>query len=198
MEQAKYLLDILRYNPDIVLTDTEVCLRLGDALGEAARARAATLVKSPTFKGFMTEISSSSTLLVNGNEDPSGAEGVSPLSLVAARLAQISEQNETTQGLTLRYFCAEHGPHSREHRASSPAGTMMASLTGQLVSHILSRSVEVDLSFLERGKWAVLEKQNLTVLCTVFFELLKQLPSKTVLLCILDEVVFVRDRCAKE
>lgn len=65
----------------------------------------------------------------------------------------------------------------------------MASLTGQLVSHMLSRSVEVDLSFLERGKWAVLEKQNLTVLCTVFFELLKQLPSKTVLLCILDEVV---------
>ncbi|KAJ0122198.1 hypothetical protein J7T55_002710 [Diaporthe amygdali] len=167
---------------------TEMCLRLGAALDEAGRARAAALVDNLTFKNFMTETASSSALLINGNEDLSSAEGVSPLSLVAARLAQISEQNETTQGLTLRYFCAEHSHYGREHQNLSPAATMMASLTGQLVSHMLSRSVAVDLSFLEPENWAVLEENNLKVICTVFFELVKQLPPNTILLCILDEV----------
>lgn len=188
MEEAKSLLEVLRYNPDVVLTDIEKCLGLGAALAEGDKARAAALVDNPTFKDFMTKATSSSALLVNGNEDLSSAEGISPLSLVAARLAQISEQNETTQSLTLRYFCAEHSLYGTEHQTSSPAETMMASLTGQLITHMLSRSVAVDLSFLVPENWAVLGNLSLKLMCTVFFELVKQLPSKTILLCILDEV----------
>lgn len=184
------MLDNLQYDPDIVLTDTEVCLRLGAALDDVGKARAAALVCNPEFKDFMTKTASSSTLLVNGNEDASDAEGVSPLSPVAARLAQISEQNETTESLTLRYFCAEHSPYGREHQESSPTEKMMASLTGQLVSHMLSRSVDVDLSFLGTKDWAVLEKLDLKVMCSVFSKLVKQLPSKTILFCILDELAF--------
>ncbi|KAL2286016.1 hypothetical protein FJTKL_07263 [Diaporthe vaccinii] len=188
LERAKRLLDVLRYNPDVVLTDTETCLGLETALAEGDKARAAALVDNPTFKEFMTETASSSALLVNGNQDLSSAEGISPLSLVAARLAQISEQNETSQSLTLRHFCAEHSLYGTEHQTSSPAEAMVASLTGQLVSHMLSRSVEMDLSFLAPENWAALGNLNLKVMCTIFFELVKQLPSKTILLCILDEV----------
>lgn len=184
------MLENLQYDPDIVLTDTEVCLRLGAALDDAGNARAAALVCSPVFKDFMTKNASSSALLVNGNEDTSNTEGISPLSLVAARLAQISEQNETTQGLTLRYFCAEHSPYSREHQDSSPAETMMASLTGQLVSHMLSRPVDFDLSFLGTKDLAVLKKLDLKLTCTVFSKLVKQLPPSTILFCILDELAF--------
>ncbi|KKY35732.1 hypothetical protein UCDDA912_g04340 [Diaporthe ampelina] len=158
VEQAFGLLETLGYNPDIVLDDTEMCLRLGAALDEAEMARAAAFVNNPTFKAFMTQ-DTSSALLVNGNEDLSNAEGVSPLSLVAARLAQISEQN-----------------------------IMMANLLGQLISHMLSRSVEVNLSPLRPGDSAALQRRDLKVMCTVFFELVKQLPPKTILLCILDEV----------
>lgn len=186
-ERAKSLLDVLRYNPDVVLKDTEMCLSLGDALAEADKARAAALIKNSTFKNFVTS-TSSSTLLVNGNEDLSSAEGVSPLSLVAARLAQISEKNETPKSLTLRYFCAEHNPYDTEHQTSSPAETMMASLTGQLISHMLSRSIEVDLSFLSQENWGLLGNLNLKIICTVFLELLNQLPTKTIVFCILDEV----------
>lgn len=165
-----------------------MCLGLGAALADGDKARAAALVDDPTFKAFITKTTSSSALLVNGNEDLSSAEGLSPLSLVAARLAQISEQNETIQALTLRYFCAEHNPYGTEHQTSSPAENMMASLTGQLVSHMLSRSIEVNLSFSTADNWAVLGNLNLKVICTVFFELVRQLPPKTILLCILDEV----------
>lgn len=187
VEQAFGLLETLGYNPDIALDDTEMCLRLGAALDEAEMARAAAFVNNPTFKAFMTQ-DTSSALLVNGNEDLSNAEGVSPLSLVAARLAQISEQSKTSQGLTLRYFCAEHSPYGREHQTSSPSDIMMANLLGQLISHMLSRSVEVNLSPLRPGDSAALQRRDLKVMCTVFFELVKQLPPKTILLCILDEV----------
>lgn len=171
-----------------MLTDTETCLGLGTALAEGDKARAAALVDNPAFKDFVTETAPSSALLVNGNQDLSSAEGISPLSLVAARLAQISGQNETGQSLTLRYFCAEHSLYGMEHQTSSPAETMMASLTGQLITHMLSRSVAVDLSILVPENWAVLGNLSLKLMCTVFFELVKQLPSKTILLCILDEV----------
>lgn len=187
LERAKSLLDVLKYNPDVVLKDTEMCLSLGAALAEADKARAAALIEKPKFKAFMTS-TSSGTLLVNGNEDLSSAEGVSPLSLMAARLAQISEKNETPKSLTLRYFCAEHHPYGTEHPTLSPAQTMMASLTGQLLSHMLSRSFEVDLSFLSQEDWDLLGNLSLKVMCTVLLELQQQLPSKTILLCILDEV----------
>lgn len=179
---------MLRYDPDIVLTDTEMCLGLGAALADVEKARAAALVDNPTFKAFMTKATSCSALLVNGNADLSSAEGLSPLSLVAAKLAQISEKNEINQGLTLRYFCAQHSPYGTEHQTSSPAEILMASLTGQLVNHMLSRSIEVDLSFLTPENWDVLANLNLKVMCTVFYELVDQLPPKTILLCILDEV----------
>lgn len=197
LERAKSLLDVLRYNPDVVLKDTEMCLSLGAALAEADKARAAALIDNPKFKAFMTS-TSSKTLLVNGNEDLSSAEGVSPLSLVAARLAQISENNETPKSLTLRYFCAEHNPYGTEHQTLSPAETMMASLTGQLISHMLSRSVEVDLSFLSRENWNLLENLNLKIMCIVFLELLNQLPSKTIVFCILDEVASYEMGVAKQ
>ncbi|KAG8162852.1 hypothetical protein KVR01_007330 [Diaporthe batatas] len=174
LERAKDLLEVLSYDPDIVLRDTMTCLHLGAALEEAGKARAAALIRNPIFKAFLTKSASSGTLLINGNEDISNAEGVSPLSLVAARLAQISEHNETTQGLTLRYFCAEHSPYGKV-------------LTGQLVSHMVSRSVAIDLSFLGHGDCDVLGKLNLKLMCTAFFKLVKQLPSGTVILCILDE-----------
>lgn len=188
IERAKALLETLQYDPDIVLTDIDTCLRLGNVMDDDARGKASSLIKNSTFKAFMTDNRSSSSLLVNGNEDLSNAEGLSPLSLVVARLARISEHTESTCGLALSYFCAEHGPYGTDNRISTPAGSMMASLTGQLITHMLSRSIEIDLSPLEPKIWAAMKKQNLGVLCSVFYELVKQLPSKTVLLCILDEV----------
>lgn len=166
-------------------------------MDEIPRSRAAAFIRHPMLKAFVTESTSSTALLVNGNEDLSSAEGLSPFGLVAARLARISEQTETKQNLTLRYFCAEHGPYSGEHQASSPAASMMSSLTGQLVSHMLSRSITIDLSFMEAGNLGALKKQNLRVICTLFYELVKQLPSKTIVLCMLDELAIYESRVSQ-
>lgn len=164
----------------------------------------------------MTEAASSSTLLVHGNEDLAAtAQDPSPLSLVAARLARIAEQtassSTTTQTLTLRYFCAENGPYTPAPQGQplSPAGRMMASLTGQLVTHmlLLSRSAAAAAAAIEQrdlavpltpGQRAALETaQGLTAACTVFYALVQQLPAGTVLLCILDEVALYETGAAQ-
>lgn len=157
-------------------------------MDDNALARVAALISNPSFKAFMVKNKASSCLLVNGNEDLASIEGLSPLSLVAAKLVQISEQTESSRSMTLRYFCAEHGPYSGERTTSSPAASMMVSLTCQLVTNMLSRSLEPDLSFLDPKKWTALKTKDLKVVCTVFYELVKQLPPKTALLCVLDEV----------
>lgn len=179
------VLKLLQFNPEIVQKDIETCLRLGDAMDENSKHRAAALIRNRTFKAYMTEDLSSAPLLINGNEDLSCAEGLSPLSLVAARLAHISGQSEAS--FVLKYFCGEHGPYTDNSLASSPVG-MMTSLVGQLISQMLDKAIKVDLSFLTEVYWANLKKLKLATLCTIFKELTSQLPPGTVLLCILDEV----------
>lgn len=187
----KELLRLLRFNPDAVSKDTETCLRLGDAMDENSKARAAALIRHRTFKAYMTEDSSSAPLLINGNEDLSCAEGLSPLTLVAARLARASEQTESS--FVLKYFCGEHRPYTSDPLAASPTG-MMASLLGQLIGQMVDRSVKVDLSFLTTVHWANVKKLKLSVLCIIFQELTNQLPPNSVLLCILDEVALYETR----
>lgn len=71
---------------------------------------------------------------------------------------------------------------------------MLANLTGQLVSLMLSRSMDIDLSHLKQKK----EQQSLGALCTVFYELVKQLPPGTVLVCALDEIALYETGAARQ
>lgn len=152
-------------------------------MDETSKARVAALIRHQTFKNFMTE-DASAHLLVNGNEDLSCADGLSPLSLVATKLACISE--EAKSSFVLKYFCGEHRPYTGEPLASSPTG-MMASLIAQLIGQMVDRAVNIDLSFLTNADWANVKKLKLSVLCTIFKKLISQLPRESVLLCILDE-----------
>ncbi|KAJ9156115.1 hypothetical protein NKR23_g1372 [Pleurostoma richardsiae] len=185
VERAKELLQLLSFDPDVVRQDIETCSRLGDAMDGSSKAKAAALIGNRRFKAYLTENASSAPLLVNGNEDLSCAEGLSPLSLVAARLAQISEQ--TGAMYVLKYFCGQHPPYIGDPVASSPTG-LMASLVGQLITQMMHHNVEVDLSFLTRADLAHVKRLKPAVLYLIFQELTSQLPPRSVLLCILDEV----------
>ncbi|KAH8885481.1 hypothetical protein GQ53DRAFT_728957 [Thozetella sp. PMI_491] len=184
IEKAAQLVNMLRFDPEATARDIEICLRLGEAMDDPSKARATAFIRHPNFKTYMTEDSSSGSLLVNGNEDLSTAEGPSPLSLVAARLARICE--ETENGLALKYFCGEHRPYTGDPLASSPTG-MVASLLGQLASHMLDKGINTDLSFLSIADWASIKKLKMSTLFLVLQGLILQLPRKSLLLCIIDE-----------
>ena len=191
---AKLLLNLLQFDSTLAPTGVERCLRYGHDMDEHAKARAAALIQHRVFKSYMTEDASSASLLVNGNEDVSNAEGVSPLSVVGAKLARISEQTKST--FVLRYFCREHGPYSNDSATSSPS-FMLASLAGQLIDQLLHEDIPIDLSFLQQVRFENVKKLKPATLDVIFRELVIQVPAGSVLLCIIDEPSVYETRLLK-
>jgi hypothetical protein len=180
---AQHLLELLQYDSKMSVSDTATCLRFSQFLDNKAKSRAAAMIRNASFKAYMEEAHSSS-LLVNGRADLSATDG-SPLSLVVAELARISEEPDTV--FVVKYFCSEHRPAFGSSISCSPAG-LMASLVGQLVSQMIERGIAVNLAFLTQVEWKNVEKLKLKTLCTIFHELVLQLPAQSVLLCLVDEV----------
>jgi hypothetical protein len=179
----------LSYDPSITTNDVDACLRLGETLDEYKKARSAAMIGHPRFIKFMAEHLASSSLLVNGREDLSSTEGLSSLSFVAAKLARISEGmvSPSESAYVVKYFCNQR-PCFMQESAASPPTTMMASLVGQLLTQMSKKKIEIDLSNLSKGDWQKVEKLNLKALCNTFYELTCQLPPKSILLCIIDDI----------
>lgn len=186
-KQVEDVLRALRYDPGAVEKDVGMTLQLGAALDDKAQAKAASLINNADFKAYMTEHDFSAPLLVNGNDDMSSAEGLSPLSLVSAKLARMSQ--ETESAIALSYFCSEHPVYGSRSSSVPVPVEMMSSLVGQLMSQISQNAGEIDLSFLDNIQWRKVEDLNPKILFTIFVELMKQVPEGTLVFCIIDEPV---------
>jgi hypothetical protein len=182
---AKKLLKLMKYDPATGQNDLEACLQIGDTLDEQAKARASTMVQSDKFRIWLAEDASSRSLLVNAHLDLEAAEAHSPLSVVDAELVKAFQDSASV--FVVKYFCSLHTENIDPSRASSSIG-MMASLVGQLLTQMLDRDIEVDLSFLSKADLKRVENDDLDILCIVFRELTLTLPAKTLLVCVLDEV----------
>ncbi|KAI0548227.1 hypothetical protein F4679DRAFT_551685 [Xylaria curta] len=188
-QEARKLLRSLRYDPSITASDVDNCLKLGEAFDEGKKARAAAMITNSRFEEFMAEYLASSSLLINGREDISSTDGISSLSYVTAKLARISEKLESSLGspYVVKYFCNQHPPFSDDSGIPSPV-TMMVSLVGQLLAQMIEKGRDVNLSMLTKRDWQKVEKSNLKLLCNIFRELLDQLPPRSVVLCIIDDL----------
>jgi hypothetical protein len=182
---AKRLLKLLQYDPEPGKIDLRTCLQLGDTLDDQAKSRASAMVQSDEFRIWLAEDTSSRSLLVNAHLDLEAAEAHSPLSVVDAELVKAFEDLESV--FVVNYFCSLHTENIDPSRASSSIG-MMASLVGQLVTQMLDKDIEVDMSFLGKTGFKRVENEDLDILCIIFRELTLQLPAKTLLVCVLDEV----------
>lgn len=187
--EARKLLEILRYDSSIASDDIRNCLGLGKAFEEDKKARAAEMITNPRFEEFMATYLASSSLLINGRADMSSAEGLSPLSYVAAKLARISETLNSPLGkpYVVKYFCNQHPPFV-DNLGISPPIAMMTSLVGQLLSEMINNGLHIDLSALTKRDWQKIEKPDLKILCNIFRDLTYQLPPGSVVLCIIDDL----------
>ncbi|KAI1274635.1 hypothetical protein F5Y07DRAFT_410066 [Xylaria sp. FL0933] len=189
VRKADRLLRLLKYDPGAISADVNTCLKLGEALNDEKKTRAATMIQNAKFREFMAGNLVSSSLLINGRVDLSSAEGLSPLSFVAAKLVRISETTDSPSAspYVVKYFCKQHPPFLGQSAVSPPVA-MMASLVGQLLAQMIEETLDLDLSMLTRDKWKKVEQLNLKTLCDIFQELTYQLPSQSVLLCIIDDI----------
>ena len=110
-------------------------------------------------------------------------------------LIRISERMESA--FVIKYFCSLQKENIDPSPASSSIG-LIASLVGQLLSQMLNRDLDIDISFLEKSDWKSIESHELFGLYMVFRELVKQLPPKTLLVCVLDEVNLYETRALGE
>lgn len=151
------------------------------------------MIRHEQFRNFIEKVNSPDCLLVNGHDDLSAADGISPLTAVTTELARVSTERGIEAGpvLVLSYFCAAHqsspiiDPTAWEH--SSPI-SMMASLTGQLVQQLSDRGMAPDISDLSETKWRKVESLNLESICRVFRKLTKSIPRGYIVMCIVDEI----------
>ncbi|KAK2777390.1 hypothetical protein CKAH01_12075 [Colletotrichum kahawae] len=190
------LLQVIRFDPGVVPRDILRCAQSGYTMNDEQKSRAAAMIRNETFKSFLRDAHSSRSLLVNGNEDTARADGVSPLSLVAAELSRISESAGAADApvFVLNYFCAEHCPSPLFPSSEASAAGLMASLIGQLVSQMRVKGMTADLLFLSEKNWRRLERFDVKTLCILFKKLTKQLQPGGMLLCILDEIYLYESR----
>ncbi|KAF4992488.1 hypothetical protein FDECE_13704 [Fusarium decemcellulare] len=188
----KRLLECLQYDPEAPSRDISTFLRLGYQLSESGKARAAAMIRNDQFGLFIGETQRSTCLLVNGREDLSVSDGVSPLGLVVAELANKSKERGSTLGpvFVVNYFCAAHQPSPLPGSLANQnsAASMMTSLIGQLLNQFTDRGIDVDLSFLTKKKWHKIEESDPEVLCSIFKKLTRQIPPGSAILCMVDEI----------
>ncbi|KAK2037170.1 hypothetical protein LZ31DRAFT_612917 [Colletotrichum somersetense] len=186
------LYQILKYDEDSVQRDVASCLRYGHRLEERGKSKAAALFQHRDFRSFMIQSEFSICLLVNGRDDLAAVNCISPLSLAMAELTRMSRAagSEIGHSFVIALFCGEHRPNnscgSTEAWRSSAVG-LIASLIGQLLHQATEKGAKVNLSFMTVSKWRKLRRFEPKVLCMLLKELIKQLPSGTVVLCIVDE-----------
>ncbi|KAI0198182.1 hypothetical protein F4808DRAFT_265975 [Astrocystis sublimbata] len=185
------VIQLLCYDPSITSSDVDTCFESGLALDEMKKARAAALAIHPKFEEFMSGDLMSSALLINGRADLSATEGISPLSFVMANLVRVSEQMKSLQArpYVVKYFCSQHPPFYDSSGSPSPVTrTIMATLVGQLLDEMTERGIEIDLSELNERDRKRVRNLRLKVLIKIFRILTFQIPPKSVLLCIIDDL----------
>ncbi len=143
-------------------------------------------MESDKLRIWLAEDAFSSPLLVNGRCDLEAAEGHSPLSFVDAYLIKAFEQSG--QAFVIKYFCSLDREVDTPSR-TPPTARIMASLVGELLTQMLAKEIDIDVLFLTKTDLKSVDNLDLDILCNIFRELTLQLPPKTVLLCVLDEIV---------
>lgn len=136
------------------------------------------LIKQPKFHKWL-KAPTSQVLLINANAD--GLESTSPVTCLSALL--LRDLRDLKSIFTLHFFCWRT-MRSPQNITDDAAGMLMVFMAQLL--HMVP-----DLSFLNgRQVEAIKEGSDIGVLFIVFEKMLLQLPSKTHVFCVIDNIAF--------
>ena len=151
--------------------------------------RALRLKNHARFQRWRTAIGSDA-LLVDGNCNDQTFDGVSPLSILGAGIAQeLPPAAPGWQILVLNFFCGFHS--SLETGFAGPAAIIRC-LIAQLIKHLhqLRSMTDIDLSPIPRDEelFTDLRKRNIVALCNTFAGLIQRVPSHLSVYVVIDDV----------
>ena len=137
------------------------------------------MTSSPKLRGWLTGLRSRA-LLINGNSNAN--EIISPTTFLAGKLLETLQRMEHV--ISIYYFCSLHTSTTREPKANGIG--MLRCLLVQL----LEARKTWDLSFLDRDDLDDFDVDDVEALSKLFHNLVKRLPEKTILFCVIDAVNF--------
>ncbi|TDZ36330.1 hypothetical protein C8035_v001693 [Colletotrichum spinosum] len=176
------LLGVLGVSPDDSWDDMDHVLRQADSFGEDARGKAQWLLKTSEFDAWLSE-ETSSVLLVDGSAEPSL---VSPLSGLCGGIAGALGDN--ANHAVLFFFSGLHAEFSAGRTRAGPVAMLRHLIAQLLLSPTLP---EPDLRLLSGDLLLLLQdcrRGDLKTLCAVFVRLVKQVPPRMTVFCVVDGV----------
>lgn len=181
--RGKDILKKIDYDPLVVQSDLEVLLQLPGILSLGDHNRASALMMHPTL-GEWIACTESSLLLVNGR---STARTRSPVSYVCATLVEAfadAARNSKAHVITLSFFCGEHLDFTQD-RDAYPFGMMLT-----ILAQLLMAYKDFDIEKVRPFWQTVQQLEDISSVCRLFKELLKQLPEETRVFCIIDGISY--------
>ncbi|OJD29212.1 uncharacterized protein BKCO1_8800020 [Diplodia corticola] len=167
------LLDI----PDLDSPDIDSILESSDAIPLAYRSRAKQIIGTTEFRDWATS-AKSRLLFVQGDPMHDMSQSPSALSLVCTTLTKGLRARE--QFVSLAFFCGHH-TEPDEHPGG---GAMIRSLIAQLLQQYFPAfsfpTGDVDVEAIKEG--------DIEALCGLFGCLVRRLPARMILVCVLDGV----------
>ncbi|KAK2741994.1 hypothetical protein CKAH01_01421 [Colletotrichum kahawae] len=173
------LLDILGVDLDNLGDDSETILGYSEHADTDERAKAQWLLQTDEFRNWLRE-NRSSMLLVDGELQDSM---ISPLSWICGGL--ISALVENPDSAVAFFFAGLHVDMQLPDIDSGPVA-MLRSLIAQLL--MSANLPSPDLSFMTKEMIKECREGDCLVLCEMFVKIIKQVPPKTTVYCIIDGV----------
>lgn len=178
------VLVILNYEESIPQGDIEAILRIAWILPRPAQDRAVSLMQSPKLHAWITD-TDSSVLLINGNYNGSARQ--SPLSFVCAKLVDSiqpplqEDQPKNPSIFAHAFFCGQH-------LDSKDPDTGLDGLMRSLIAQLLVAYPKFDYSTVQRLRH--INPDSVRSLCEIFFVLVMQIPTETMVFCMIDGITF--------
>lgn len=178
------LLSVLSVDPAVLETDHRLALQSGYSLQPAKQGKAAELMRNPRFQVWL-QSSRSQILVVNGKDEQSCHNTMSPLTYFTAILAQTLAASGIAAPLA--FLCGTHSSH----------GDPLQGVSGMLrylVTQLLLRYWDsVDLSFIDYAFIEAVRAQDVRYLCALFRGLILSVIGsigQCAIICMIDGVSF--------
>ncbi|GKZ46987.1 hypothetical protein AbraIFM66951_010160 [Aspergillus brasiliensis] len=169
----------LRVNVNEPIEDVDYILKRLGQFDVAAQAQAQQLLSSEAFLQWIKS-PLPQTLLVKGNFNMTGPGRISALSELCATLSLNISKN--TNQIVLRTFCGLH--EAQDHQNAGPNWLIRSLIAQLLLSGTVSNLVHIDT----RAFAESIKSHALRDLCSLFRQLIEQLPKEATVICIIDGI----------
>ena len=183
------VLAALNHEASVPLADIASNLRIAWILPSTSQDRAVALMRLPKMHAWITA-EGSCALFVNGNAVDT-LVNQSPLSFVCAKLVDSirpidreSRDGAFSETLALSFFCGQH--RSFEDTDAGPRG-----LIRNLLAQLLKAYRDFDLALIRR--LLQVHASDVNGFCAVFASLVRQVPPRIKVFCIIDSVTFYEE-----